>query len=205
MVTSAGIITTYAGTGAQGGGGDGDAATSAQLQYPYGVSVDLSGNVYIADSWNQKIRMVTSAGIITTFAGTGAYGGSGDCGEATSAQLSYPYGVSVDISGNVYIVDSNNKIRMVNTDGIISVIAGTGTYGSSGDGGVATSAQFKSPQGISVDISGNVYISDFGNYKIRMLVPLEQLALEPPQVNSLSRLSRTYELCKNIISFLSVA
>ena len=168
MVTSAGIITTFAGTGTAGSSGDGGAAMAAQLKNPAGVLVDISGNVYIADTVNNKIRMVTSKGIITTIAGKGTAGSSGDGGAATSAQLSYPYGVSVGISGNVYIVEYvNNKIRMVNSTGIITTIAGTGDRGSSGDGGAATSAQLNGPKGMSVDISGNVYIADY--YKIRMV------------------------------------
>ena len=168
MVTSTGIITTIAGTGIAGFSGDGGAAIFAQLNNPTGVSVDISGNVYIADYYNNKIRMVNSAGIITTFAGTGAQGSSGNGGAATSAQLYGPNGVSVVISGNVYIAENgNNKIRMVTSAGIITTIAGTGTYGSSGDGGAATSAQLASPTGVSVDKSGNVYISDNDNFKIR--------------------------------------
>ena len=170
MVTSAGIITTLAGTGTTGSSGDGGAATSAQLNSPYGVSADISGNVYIAVQGNNKIRMVTSTGIITTIAGTGTYGSSGDGGAATSAQLNSPYGVSVDISGNVYIADTNNnKIRMVTSTGIITTIAGMGTHGSSGDGGAATSALLNGPTGVSVDISGIVYIVDTNNNKIRMV------------------------------------
>ena len=169
-LTSTGIITTFAGTGSWGNGGDGGAATSAQLSSPYGVSVDISGNVYIADLYNVKIRMVTSKGIITTIAGTGEYGSSGDGGAATSAQLNGPFGVSVGISGNVYIADLyNNKIRIVNSTGIITTFAGTGTRGSSGDGGAAISAQLNGPEGVLVDISGNVYIADFDNHKIRMV------------------------------------
>ena len=168
MVTSTGFIATIAGTGEQGDSGDGGAATSAQFNYPSGVSVDISGNLYIADQNNQKIRMVTSTGIITTIAGTGVYGSSGDGGAATSAQMAYPIGVSVDISGNVYIVDYN-KIRIVTSKGIITTFAGTGTRGSSGDGGAATSAQLYSPTGVSVDISGNVYIAVSWNHKIRMV------------------------------------
>ena len=169
-VNSAGIITTFAGTGAQGSSGDSGAGTSAQLSGPTGVSVDISRNAYIADSGNNKIRKVTSTGIITTIAGTGTVGSSGDGGRATSAQLSNPTGVSVDISGNMYIADcDNNKIRMVTGTGIINTIAGTGTSGSSGDGGAATSAQLNHPNGVSVDVSGNVYIVDDGNNKIRMV------------------------------------
>ena len=170
MVTSAGIIITIAGTGTAGSSGDGGAATSAQLNKPVGVSAGISGNVYIADWYNHKIRMVTSTGIITTIAGTGIQGSSGDGGAATSAQLYRPKGVCVGISGNVYIADTdNNKIRMVTSTGIIATIAGTGIQGSSGDGGAATSAQLDNPHGVSVGISGNVYIADWYNHKIRMV------------------------------------
>ena len=159
-------------------------ATSAQFNSPTGVSVDISGNVYIADTNNHKIRLVTSKGIITTFAGTGA-GGGGDGGPATSAQLYFPAGVSVDISGNVYIADNGNQeIRMVTRTGIITTIAGGG-YGSTGDGGAATSAQLSYPYGVSVDISGNVYISDFGNNKIRMVIqPSAMLPSQPSGMTS---------------------
>ena len=187
LVSSTGIITTFAGTGMWGSNGDGGAATSAQLSAPRGVSVDISGNVYFADTNNHKIRMVTSTGIITTIAGTGDVGSSGDGSAATSAQLAGPMGVSVDISGNVYIADSyNNNIRMVTSLGIITTIAGTGAVGSCGDGGVATSAQLNSPEGVSVDISGNVYISDYYNQKIRKFVPQGQVVFQPTQVNCLS-------------------
>ena len=170
MVTSTGTITTFAGTGVQGTSDDGGAATSAQLYSPFWVSVGMSGNVYIADTNNLKIRMVTSTGIITTIAGTGTYGSNGDGGAATSAQLYYPYGISVDISGNLYIADYvNNKIRMVTSTGIIITFAGTGAYGTSGDGGAATSAQLAGPMGVSVDISGNVYTAEYGNLRIRMV------------------------------------
>ena len=180
MVTSKGIITTIAGTGIWGNGGDGGLAIAAQLNQPYAVSVDISGNVYIADQNNNKIRMVTSIGIITTIAGTGAYGDSGDGGAATSATLGYPTGVSVDISGNVYIADNgNSKIRMVTSAGIITTIAGTGGWGSSGDGGAATSAQFYYPYGVSVDISGNVYIADYFDNKIRMIGPRGRVFSRP--------------------------
>ena len=141
----------------QGAGGDGGAATSAQLYYPFGLSVGLSGNVYISEYGNHKVRMVSSKGILTAFAGTGTAGSNGDGRAATSAQLNYPQGLSVDISGNVYFADNaNHKIRMVNSTGIITTFAGTGVGGSSGDGGAATSAQLAYPYGVAVDISGNV-------------------------------------------------
>ena len=179
IVNSASIITTFAGGGA-GSSGDGGAATSAQLKYPSGISVDISGNVYIADYWSYNIRMVTSLGIITTIAGTGVQGSGDGGGAATSAQFVYPSGISVDISGNVYIADQGtSKIRMVTSTGTITTIAGTGAQGDSSDGGLATSVQFNNPVAVSVDISGNVYVADFGNHKIRMVVPQRQVVSLP--------------------------
>ena len=163
---SGGTITTFAGTGAAGSAGDGGQATSAQLSALRGVAVDGQGNVYIGDSGNNKIRKV-SGGTITTFAGTGAAGATGDGGQATSAQLNFPRGVAVDGQGNVYIADSsNNKIRKV-SGGNISTFAGTGTAGAAGDGGPATSAQLNFPSGVAVDGQGNVYIADQSNNKVR--------------------------------------
>ena len=173
MVNSAGILSTFAGTGIIGSNGNGGPATSAQLYHPAGVAVDSSnGNVFIADYDNSKIRMVNSAGIITTFAGTGIIGSGGDGGPATSAQLNYPTGVAVDSnSGNIFIAEQyNTKIRMVNSAGILTTFAGTGIFGSGGDGGPATSAQLNSPNGVAVDSSsGNIFIADFYNHKIRMV------------------------------------
>jgi prepilin-type N-terminal cleavage/methylation domain-containing protein len=171
MVTaSTGIITTVAGNGTAGYSGDGGAATSAELWGPYGVAVDSSGNLYIVEIWNFRIRKVTaSTGIITTVAGNGTSGYSGDNGAATSAELWTPYGVAVDSSGNLYIADyGNNRIRKVTAStGIITTIAGNGTAGYSGDGGPATSAKLHSPTGSAVDSSGNLYISEYGNNRIR--------------------------------------
>ena len=170
VVSSNGIITTLAGTENFGTGGDGGPAALAQLDCPQGIAVDNNGNVFIALSYNHKIRMVNSAGIISTFAGTGWSSSSGDGRLATLAQLSYPAGVAVDGSGNVFIADKgNNKIRMVNSAGIINTFAGSGMQGSSGDGALAVSAQFNDPIGIAVDGSGNVYIADTYNNKIRMV------------------------------------
>ena len=162
-------ITTIAGT-TGGYSGDGFAATLAQLSEPYGVAVDSVGNVYIADMNNNCIRKLNTAGIITTIAGNGVYGFSGDGGAATSAQLSYPYGVAVDSVGNVYIADTlNNRIRKVNaTTQIITTIAGNDIVGGfSGDGGAATSAKLNAPFGLCVDSVGNVYIADTSNNRIR--------------------------------------
>ena len=131
--------------------------------------MDISGNLYIADTLNHKIRLVTSVGIITTIAGTGTAGSSGDGGAATAAQLNQPYGVAIDALGQLYIVDSgNHKIRLVSSTSIITIYAGTGIQGLSGDGAAATSALLNSPQGISFDtVTGNLYIADYGNNKIR--------------------------------------
>jgi trimeric autotransporter adhesin len=171
-VTPTGIISTIAGTGSQGYSGDGGPATSAQLNFPNGVAADNSGNLYIADYGNDRVRKVTPAGIISTVTGNGTAGYSGDGGPATSAQLYVPNSVAVDNSGNLYITDyGNGRVRKVTPAGIISTIAGNGTSGYSGDGGPATSAQFYSTDGVVVDNSGNLYIADVGNNRVRKVTP----------------------------------
>ena len=153
-----------------GGGGDGGAAGIAQVNNPYGVCADIFGNVFIAEQSGAKIRKIDSAGIITTFAGSGAAGYNGDGIAATSAQLYAPQGVFADVYGSVYIADrANYRLRKVNSAGIITTIAGTGTAGSLGDGGGATSSQLNAFTGVYVDISGNVYIADTSNNKIRYM------------------------------------
>jgi len=167
-VDTGGNISTFAGTGVGGYSGDGGAATSAQIQSPLGIAIDASGNLYIADNNNHRIRKVDTGGNISTVAGNGSGGFSGDGGAATSAQLNFPTGVAVDASGNIYIVDqSNHRIRKVDTGGNISTVAGNGSGGFSGDGGAATSAQINSPVGIAVDATGNIYIGDQSNHRIR--------------------------------------
>jgi trimeric autotransporter adhesin len=162
MVTkSTGIITTVAGDGTVGFSGDGGLATSSSLHNPRGVAIDASGNIYIADTYNHRIRMVTkSTGIITTEVGNG-----------TLARLRYPSGIAIDASGNIYIADTYNKrIRMVTkSTGIITTVAGDGTVGFSGDGGLATSARLRYPRGVTIDASGNIYITDTDNHRIRMV------------------------------------
>jgi sugar lactone lactonase YvrE len=166
-VSKAGVITTVAGTqGTEGYGGDNGPATSAILDTPTGVAVDANGNIFIADSHNQRIREVSS-GTITTIAGTGTAGFSGDGAAATAAQLALPSSVAVDSSGNVYIADTNNhRIRKI-TGTTISTIAGDGEELFSGDGAAATAAVLDSPTGVAVDKSGNVYIADRHNQRIR--------------------------------------
>ena len=165
-----GIISTVAGNGTTGLSGDGGPATEASLWNPHGVSVDASGNLYIADKSNSCIRRVDGAtGIITTVAGIGTVGFSGDGGPATEARLNSPYGVLVDGPGNLLIADrSNHRIRRVDgATGIITTVAGNGTAGFSGDGGPATEASLWYPNKVSVDVSGSIYVADSGNHRIR--------------------------------------
>ena len=160
-------ITTVAGGGSSLG--DGGAATAAQLNNPRGIAVDGAGNLYIADTWNNRIRKVDTAGVITTVAGSGTNGFSGDGGAATSARLNYPYGVTPDGAGNLYIADSrNNRIRKVDTAGVITTVAGSSTTGAfSGDGGAATTARLNLPDSVVLDALGNLYIADRVNHRIR--------------------------------------
>ncbi len=145
-VTPGGVISTVAGNGTQGFSGDGGPATSAQLNYPWGVAVDTAGNLFIADTDNNRIRKVTPGGVISTVAGNGTTGDSGDGGPANSPSSISPYGVAVDTAGNLFIADTvNNRIREVTPGGVISTVAGNGTEGYGGDGGQATSAQLYQP------------------------------------------------------------
>jgi trimeric autotransporter adhesin len=167
-----GTITTIAGNGMSGFSGDGGAATSAELNTPSGVAVDSAGNLYIADVGNQRIRIVSAGtGLITTIAGNGMSGFSGDNGAATSAELNNPNGVTVDSAGNLYIADvGNQRIRIVSIGtGAITTIAGNGTSGFSGDNGAATSAELNNPDGVTVDSAGNLYIADSANNVIRLV------------------------------------
>ena len=169
-VNTTGVISTYAGTGTAAYGGDGGQATAAQLNGPGGVNVDTAGNLYIVDTYNNRIRKVDASGIITTIAGTGTPGFSGDGGRAVSAEIFQPSGMAIDVAGNLYIADyTNRRIRIVNTLGIISTIAGNGTGGYSGDGGPATSAELNSASGVAVDTMGNVFICDPNNGRVRMV------------------------------------
>ncbi len=164
---TSGNISTIAGTGAAGFGGDGGAATSAVMDYPTGLAIDGSGNFYIADALNQRIRKIAGT-TISTIAGNGVSSYSGNGGPARNAQMNSPQGVAVDTAGNLYIADTgNNVVRKVGKDGNIVTFAGNGAAGNGGDGGSATSAQLKTPQGIAVDSAGNVYIADSGNARVR--------------------------------------
>jgi sugar lactone lactonase YvrE len=170
VTASTGIITTIAGTGAAGYTGDGGPSASAQLNLPEGVAVDSAGNLYIADEGNNVIRKITAAtGVITTVAGNGTCGYAGDGGPATSGQLCGPAYVSVDSAGNFYIADMNNNVirKVAISTSLISTVAGNGTAGDAGDGGLASSAELRSPAGLAFDSVGNFYIAESGGSVIR--------------------------------------
>ncbi len=163
---SNGVITTVAGNGNDGFVGDGGPATSAEMFNPAGVAADSSGNLYIADTGNNRVRKVSN-GVITTVAGNGSLGFSGDNGPATSAQLAGPFGVAFDRESNLYVADTlNNRIRKV-SNGVITTVAGNGEQGFFGDNGPAASASLNQPYGIAVDTAGNLYIADTLNSHIR--------------------------------------
>jgi sugar lactone lactonase YvrE len=167
-INSNGTVTTIAGTGTAGSTGDGGPATAARLSAPVRLAFDPAGNLYIADSGNNKIRKVTPAGIISTVAGTGTAGNTGDGGQATAARLRTPYDMAFGPDGSMYIADrANHKIRRVAPNGVISTFAGTGSAGYNGDDIAATSARLNSPYGVDVDADGNVYIADFDNERVR--------------------------------------
>ncbi|MGZ3863778.1 MAG: NHL domain-containing protein [Bacteroidia bacterium] len=169
-ISVSGIITTIAGNGAAGYAGDGSLATSAQLNRPTDVAVDNAGNIFIADELNNVIRKINTSGIITTYAGTGVSGFSGDGGLATSAQLTRPNLMTLDQNGNIYIsLYQSNRVRKVSAAGIITTIAGNGGSGFSGDGSLATSATFDEPCKVAIDNSGNIFIADEYNQRIRKI------------------------------------
>jgi uncharacterized protein (TIGR03437 family) len=165
-MVSNGVITTVAGNGTLGFSGDHGVATGAQLNFPLGVAVESDGNVYIADTYNNRIRRV-SGGVITTVAGNGLAGSGGENGPATGAQLNLPQGVAVDVDGNVYIADAGSSRVYKVSNGVITTVAGNGTPGYSGDNGPATSAQLNQPQGVAVDAARNLYIADTFDNRVR--------------------------------------
>lgn len=165
-----GIITTLAGSGAPGYGGDNGPSEKALLSSPLDVAMDASGNLYIADSANNRIRRVDPNNTITTFAGSGSYGYSGDGGSAVQAALGHPNGVAACPDGNIYIADSdNNRIRKVTPKGVISTVAGTGQIGYGGDDGPATLAKLWCPTAVICDSLSNLYIADMQNQRVRFV------------------------------------
>jgi hypothetical protein len=180
-VSADGLITTFAGTGRTGSSGEGGLATRATFNLVDGLAVDRNGNVYIAASASYRVWKVNREGIITTYAGTGVRGSSGDGGPATQARLNAPVGLALDREGNLYISEFGDfpyfggnigsRVRKVSPDGIITTVAGIGPKGFSGDGGPATAAQLKYPFGLAVDSAGNLFIADLGNYRVRKVDP----------------------------------
>ncbi|WP_250291816.1 NHL repeat-containing protein, partial [Frankia sp. CiP1_Cm_nod1] len=165
-----GTVTTVAGTGVAGFSGDNGPASAAQLAKPTSVLVDADGNLYIADSGNNRIRRIGTNDVITTVAGTGAPGYSGDGGPATAARLAGPGGLAADTAGNLYIADNaNNRVRRVSSDGVITTIAGTGVAGFSGDNGPATAAHLANPGSVAVAGDGRLYIADTDNNRVRRI------------------------------------
>jgi hypothetical protein len=169
-VDTSGIITTIAGTGTTGYSGDGGPATNANIVLSWGILVDGMGNIYFSQTY--RVRKIDAAGIITTVAGTGVSGYGGDGGPATAAQLHGRARLAADNSGNLYIADEqNNRIRKVDTAGIITTIVGTGVEGYTGDGGAATAADISLPMGLAIDGNGNIYFSSFSNAGSTSLPP----------------------------------
>jgi trimeric autotransporter adhesin len=167
-ISTSGIIGTVAGNGVDGFSGDGGQATNAAFSNPQGVTVDAQGNLYVADTGNNRIRRITSSGIVTTIAGTGTSGYAGDGAFATAAQLNGPSRVALDPTGNIYFTDNgNNVVRQILTDGVINTVAGNGQYGFAGDGGLATSAMLANPIGLTIDASGGILIADADNMRVR--------------------------------------
>jgi sugar lactone lactonase YvrE len=173
-----GTIATVAGTGQRGFSGDGGPATKARLDSPQGIAIDAAGNVFIGDVANNRVRRVSPDGIITTVAGTGVEGFSGDGGPATKARLAGALYLALDGAGNLYLSDwSHHRVRKVSPDGIITTVAGSGPTTSeapgdyAGDGGPATAARLYYPEGLAVDAAGNLFIADTGNHRIRKVSP----------------------------------
>lgn len=165
-----GKITTVAGTGTQGFAGDGAAATAAQLNYPTTIAINAAGELFIADYGNHRVRKIAADGKISTVAGSGTEGFAGDGSAATAAQLNNPVGVAIAPNGDLLIADSqNHRIRRVNSSGIISTVAGTGTLGFAGDGAAATSAQFSYPGAMSFAADGSLLVADYGNNRVRKI------------------------------------
>lgn len=165
-ITTAGVVTTFAGSGTRGFA-DGSAST-AMFSLPRDIAVDASGNIYISEVTNQRIRKITPAGDVSTFAGNGTVGFVN--GPGASAQFSSPFGLAVDANGNVYVADQNNHcIRKITPAGVVSTLAGSGVAGFAN--GTGTAALFNSPNGIAIDANGFLYVADYNNHRIRQVSP----------------------------------
>ena len=165
-----GILTTLAGTGTAGFSGDGGPANAARLQFPAGAAVDAAGNVYIADSWNHRIRRVDTSGIITTIAGTGVLGNDGDGGLALDAALTFPVALAFDPAGDLHIT-SKGFVRKIDVHGVITTVAGAGKGGWAGDGGPAVQARLFAPEGLAVAPDGTIFVADVRNNRVRRVAP----------------------------------
>jgi trimeric autotransporter adhesin len=171
-LASNGSLSVYVGTGVPGFSGDGMAAVGAQLYGPVGLALDAAGNLFVADQGNNRIRRVDAeTGRISTVAGSDSiYGFSGDGGPAIRARLGLPAGVAIDSRGRLYIADTNNnRVRVVDTDGVIHTIAGSGSAGLAGDGGPATAARLFGPSGLAFFHAGNLLVADTGNHRVRSI------------------------------------
>lgn len=167
-VITGGLIQRFAGTDTPGFSGDGGPVLNALLDHPHGLATDGAGNVYIGD--RGRIRKIDPNGIITTIAGTGTFGFSGDGGPATVAQVGLTLALAADTHGNLYLA-ADNRIRRIAADGVITTIAGTGAYGFSGDGGPAAQARIGTASAIAVDTDGTLFFADIGHHRVRAITP----------------------------------
>ena len=170
-VAADGIITTFAGTGTAGFSGDGGPANQATLNLPQGIAFDSKGNLIIADGGNNRLRMVTPDGNISTIAGNGTATSTGNGGPATAAGLVDPIAVGTDGIGNIFLIETGGTtVRRISPDGTITLVAGNGQLGFGGDGGPAIQASFGDADGLAVDSTGNLYIADFNNNRVRVVL-----------------------------------
>ena len=186
-IDASGIITTIAGNGVNGYSGDGGPATAAEVGAVGSIALDGTGNIFFFDGYYFYIRKIDRFGIISTIAGTGTRGYSGDGGPATAANISFIEKMAVDAAGNIYIsLQSDNRVRMINrSSGIITTVVGDGTCGYSGDGGPATASEICRPRYIAFDSHGDLIIADAGNNVIRMVTPAPLIKSEMASISQI--------------------